>query len=70
MIITKPSSDLHRAAELAARNEERLAAYYERRALHAPSVDAALARVERGLATASDAALLRAVVELFRRTKA
>jgi outer membrane protein TolC len=58
----KPSNDLHRAAEMAVRNEERLTAYIRRRAQHAESVNAALRRVALGESTIYDAALLRAAI--------
>jgi hypothetical protein len=58
----RPSSDLHRAAELAVSNEESLAAYYRRRAMLDECIEDALRRVERGTSTASDAALLRAAI--------
>jgi hypothetical protein len=58
----RPSSDLHRAAELAVSNEESLAAYYRRRAMLDECIEDALRRVECGTSTASDAALLRAAI--------
>jgi hypothetical protein len=56
----KPSSDLHRAAELAARNEERRAAWQEK---YASRVADALRRVGCGTATVDDADLLSAAYE-------
>jgi hypothetical protein len=56
----RPSSELHRAAELAARNEERRAAWEEK---YASRVADALRRVGCGTATVDDPDTLSAAIE-------